>query len=58
MMIVIVVLHMVQVFVFGAYKKPRETTWMLGVVLLLLTLQKPDHKHNLSAARRSAAKES
>jgi ubiquinol-cytochrome c reductase cytochrome b subunit len=38
MMIVVVVLHMMQVFVFGAYKKPRETTWMLGVVLLLLTL--------------------
>jgi len=38
MMIVVVVLHMVQVFVFGAYKKPRETTWMLGVMLLLLTL--------------------
>jgi ubiquinol-cytochrome c reductase cytochrome b subunit len=38
MMIVIVVLHMVQVFLFGAYKKPRETTWMVGVVLLLLTL--------------------
>jgi ubiquinol-cytochrome c reductase cytochrome b subunit len=38
MMIVIVVLHMAQVFVFGAYKKPRETTWLLGVVLLLLTL--------------------
>ena len=38
MMIVTVVLHMVQVFVWGAYKKPRETTWMLGVVLMLLTL--------------------
>ena len=38
MMIVIVVLHMVQVFLYGAYKKPRETTWMVGVVLLLLTL--------------------
>ncbi|HEY1219621.1 MAG TPA: cytochrome bc complex cytochrome b subunit, partial [Bryobacteraceae bacterium] len=38
MMIVVVVLHMMQVFIFGAYKKPRETTWMLGVVLLLLTL--------------------
>ena len=37
-MIVIVVLHMVQVFLYGAYKKPRETTWMVGVVLLLLTL--------------------
>jgi ubiquinol-cytochrome c reductase cytochrome b subunit len=38
MMIVVVVLHMVQVFLYGAYKKPRETTWMVGVVLLLLTL--------------------
>lgn len=38
MMIVAVVLHMVQVFVYGAYKKPREATWMAGVVLLLLTL--------------------
>ncbi|HEV3334222.1 MAG TPA: cytochrome b N-terminal domain-containing protein [Bryobacteraceae bacterium] len=38
MMIVLVVLHMVQVFLYGAYKKPRETTWMVGVVLLLLTL--------------------
>ncbi|MGA3324472.1 MAG: cytochrome b N-terminal domain-containing protein [Terriglobia bacterium] len=38
MMIVVVVLHMMQVFLFGAYKKPREATWMVGVVLLLLTL--------------------
>jgi ubiquinol-cytochrome c reductase cytochrome b subunit len=38
MIIVIVVLHMVQVFLWGAYKKPREGTWMVGVVLLLITL--------------------
>ena len=38
MMIVVVVLHMIQVFLYGAYKKPREVTWMAGVVLLLLTL--------------------
>lgn len=38
MMIVVVVLHMLQVFLWGAYKKPREATWMAGVVLLLLTL--------------------
>ncbi|HUS07178.1 MAG TPA: cytochrome b N-terminal domain-containing protein, partial [Bryobacteraceae bacterium] len=38
MMIVVVVLHMCQVAVYGAYKKPREATWMVGVVLLLLTL--------------------
>jgi len=38
MIIVIVVLHMVQVFVWGSYKKPREATWIVGVILLLLTL--------------------
>jgi ubiquinol-cytochrome c reductase cytochrome b subunit len=38
MIIVIVVLHMLQVFIWGAYKKPREGTWIVGVVLLLLTL--------------------
>ena len=38
MLIVVVVLHMVQVFLYGAYKKPREATWMVGVVLLLLTM--------------------
>jgi ubiquinol-cytochrome c reductase cytochrome b subunit len=38
MMIVVVVLHMLQVFIWGAYKKPREATWMAGVFLLLVTL--------------------
>jgi ubiquinol-cytochrome c reductase cytochrome b subunit len=38
MMIIIVVLHLTQVFVWGAYKKPREATWIIGCVLLLLTL--------------------
>ena len=38
MMIVVVVLHMTQAFLYGAYKKPREATWMVGVVLLLVTL--------------------
>ena len=37
-MIVVVVLHMIQVFIWGAYKKPREATWMAGCALLLLTL--------------------
>jgi ubiquinol-cytochrome c reductase cytochrome b subunit len=37
-MIAIVLIHMVQVFLFGAYKFPRELTWIVGVVLLLLTL--------------------
>src|SRR5271167_2603785 len=37
-MIAIVLIHMVQVFLFGAYKFPRELTWVVGVLLLLLTL--------------------
>ena len=38
MMLIIVALHMIQVFIYGAYKKPREATWMVGVTLLLITL--------------------
>jgi ubiquinol-cytochrome c reductase cytochrome b subunit len=38
MMIVVVVLHMVQVFLWGSYQKPREVTWIAGVILLLLTM--------------------
>jgi ubiquinol-cytochrome c reductase cytochrome b subunit len=37
-MVAIVLIHMVQVFMFGAYKFPRELTWIVGVFLLLLTL--------------------
>jgi ubiquinol-cytochrome c reductase cytochrome b subunit len=37
-MVIVVVLHMIQVFIWGAYKKPREATWLAGVVLLLFTL--------------------
>src|SRR5262244_410056 len=37
-MVAIVLIHMVQVFLFGAHKFPRELTWILGVFLLLMTL--------------------
>src|ERR1700688_1512070 len=37
-MVAIVLVHMVQVFLFGAYKFPRELTWIVGVFLLLVTL--------------------
>jgi ubiquinol-cytochrome c reductase cytochrome b subunit len=37
-MVAIVLIHMVQVFLFGAYKFPRELTWIVGVFLLLITL--------------------
>lgn len=38
LMIVVVGIHMAQTFLWGTYKKPREATWIIGVVLLLLTL--------------------
>src|ERR1700704_3700502 len=37
-MVAVVLIHMAQVFIFGAYKFPRELTWIIGVFLLLLTL--------------------
>ena len=38
LMILFCVLHLVRVFFQGAYKRPREITWGVGFVLLLLTL--------------------
>src|ERR1700716_3944349 len=37
-MVVLVLIHMPQVFLFGAYKYPREVNWLSGSVLLLLVL--------------------
>src|SRR5262249_30821453 len=37
-MVALVIVHMIQVFLFGAYKYPRELTWSVGVFLLLMTL--------------------
>jgi len=36
-MVLLVILHMVRVIIYGAYKYPREFTWITGVALLLLT---------------------
>jgi ubiquinol-cytochrome c reductase cytochrome b subunit len=36
--LVVVVMHMIQVFLYGSYKKPRETTWISGVTLFLFAL--------------------
>ncbi len=36
--ITVVGLHMLQVFLYGAYKPPREVMWIVGVTLLLLML--------------------
>ena len=35
---VVVGLHMLRVFIWGAYKKPRELVWLIGIVLLILTV--------------------
>src|SRR5213593_383392 len=37
-MVALVLIHMIQVFLFGAHKYPREFTWTVGVFLLLMTL--------------------
>jgi menaquinol-cytochrome c reductase cytochrome b subunit len=37
-MIILIFVHMGRVFFFGAYKYPRELNWLIGVVLLVLTL--------------------
>src|SRR4029453_15447547 len=36
--VIAAVIHMLRVVLFGSYKKPREVTWMTGVVLLLMIL--------------------
>ena len=38
MMVIVVAFHAAQVFIYAAYKKPREVTWMTGVMLFLLVM--------------------
>jgi len=37
-MVILIFLHMARTFFFGAYKYPRELNWVIGVVLLILTM--------------------
>jgi len=38
LMVIVVFVHMLRTFFYGAYKYPREFTWVTGVILLLTTL--------------------
>jgi len=38
LMILAVILHMIRTYFFGAYKKPRELTWVTGVLIFLVTI--------------------
>ena len=38
LMVILVLLHMTRVFLWGAYKKPRELTWLAGLTLFLVTM--------------------
>ena len=38
LMVIIVFFHLLRTFFTGSYKKPRELTWVTGVVLFVLTL--------------------
>jgi menaquinol-cytochrome c reductase cytochrome b subunit len=37
-MVILIFLHMGRTFFFGAYKYPRELNWVIGAVLLILTM--------------------
>ena len=37
-MVVVCGIHLLQVFIFGAYKKPRELNWITGLVMLFVVL--------------------
>ncbi len=38
LMVIVLLLHMLRVFWYGGYKRPREVTWVFGSLLLLLTM--------------------
>jgi quinol-cytochrome oxidoreductase complex cytochrome b subunit len=38
LMVIVVLLHMARTYLTGNYKKPRQFTWVTGIVLLLVTL--------------------
>ena len=47
-----IVVHLLRIFFTGAFRRPRETNWIIGVIMLVLALL--DGRHRLLAARRPA----
>lgn len=37
-MVILTVAHLLRVFFYGAYKYPREVTWMTGVILFIVVI--------------------
>jgi ubiquinol-cytochrome c reductase cytochrome b subunit len=37
-MVAVLIIHMSQVFLWGAYKKPREMVWVAGTILMMIVL--------------------
>ena len=52
-MVILIFLHMGRTFFFGAYKYPRELNWIIGVVLLILTMLMGFSGYLLSFDQRS-----
>ncbi len=38
LMVITIVIHMIRVYIYGAYKKPREINWITGVLLLTMVM--------------------
>ncbi len=49
-----IVVHMLRIFFTGAFRKPRELNWVIGVVLFMLAIV--NGLHRLLAARRPAVR--
>ena len=45
LIVIFLILHMVRVFVYAGYKKPRELTWIIGVLLLCSVAAKSAIRH-------------
>ena len=52
LMIVAVILHQIRVFFTGAYRKPREINWIVGMCLLFATLMTGLRRFHLEKGRR------